>query len=121
MKNMLLVFLGGGIGSALRYLVSTFFVLSANAFPMATFMVNIIGSLLIGILMAIFLDHSGVQENWKLLLITGFCGGFTTFSAFSKESFMMIQNQQWPTLALYILLSILVCIGATALGFYLAK
>lgn len=121
MKNILLVFAGGGAGSVIRYLVGTFFATASNSFPLATFIVNISGSLLIGILMGIFIHDSAVQENWKLLLVTGFCGGFTTFSAFSKESFLMIQNQQWSMFIMYVILSIILCVGATALGFIVAK
>ena len=121
MKNILLVFVGGGIGSVFRYVLSTFFTASANTFPYATLIVNISGSLLIGILTGIFISESAANESWKLLLIAGFCGGFTTFSAFSKESFVMIQQQQYGMLALYVLLSVVVCIGAAATGFFIAK
>lgn len=117
----MLVFLGGGVGSALRYLLSTFFSPAANSFPYATFIVNIAGSLLIGVLMGVFINDSAIQQNWKVLLITGFCGGFTTFSAFSKESFVMIQQQQFGMLTLYVLMSIIVCIAATATGFFIAR
>ncbi len=121
MKNILLVFAGGGAGSVIRYLVSTFFTCTPNSFPLATFIVNVSGSLLIGILMGIFIHDAAIQENWKLLLVTGFCGGFTTFSAFSKESFLMIQNQQWSMCIMYVMLSVILCIVATALGFLAVK
>lgn len=121
MKNMILVFVGGGIGSVMRYLINNLSTISHHTFPLPTFLVNLCGSLLIGIFMAVFMDGTPTSENWKLLLISGFCGGFTTFSAFSKESFEMIQNQQWGSFSLYVFLSLAVCMGATALGFHLAK
>ena len=121
MKNRILVFIGGGIGSVCRFLINSISTISQPIFPFPTFLVNLFGSLLIGIFMGLLMDSNPTSENWKLLLISGFCGGFTTFSAFSKESFEMIQNQQWSTLSLYVLLSLAVCIGATALGFNLAK
>ena len=86
MKQVLLVFVGGGVGSALRYVVGTFLKTVSSGFPWGTFSVNVIGSLLIGIFMGIVLKNSSFSENQTLLLITGFCGGFTTFSAFAYEN-----------------------------------
>ncbi|MCC7030743.1 MAG: fluoride efflux transporter CrcB [Chitinophagaceae bacterium] len=121
MKNMLLVFAGGGLGSVIRYLVSTLFTTTATAFPYATFIVNIAGSLMIGLLMGLFMKEAPASENWKLFMITGFCGGFTTFSAFSKESVIMLLQQQYNMLAVYLLLTLLLCIGATALGYAISR
>ena len=120
MKNILLVFLGGGSGSIIRYLLSLPFASNTKSFPFPTFIVNIIGCAFIGILLSVFMKENS-NENWKLFLITGFCGGFTTFSAFSKESFIMIQNQQWGMFILYAILSVVLCIGATALGYFIAR
>lgn len=118
MKNILYVFLGGGIGNALRYLV--FLSMPSITFPYATFLVNICGSFLIGLFIALYSENP-FHQSTLLFLATGICGGFTTFSAFSKESFGMIQAQQWGLLFAYILLSVSLSIGATALGFYVGK
>ena len=92
MKQVLLVFIGGGVGSALRYLVGKFLKTSASGFPWGTFSVNVLGSLLIGILMGVALKNSSLSENQTLLLITGFCGGFTTFSAFAYENQVFLKE-----------------------------
>ena len=78
MKHALLVFLGGGLGSALRYGFGKIFQTVPGAFPMSTFTVNILGCFLIGIFMGYGLKTETLSENQSILLITGFCGGFTT-------------------------------------------
>lgn len=120
MKNFLLVFLGGGLGSMLRYGLSG---LTARYwmwgnFPAGTFLVNILGCLLIGLLMGTFNKTEPVA---RLLLITGFCGGFTTFSAFSAENLELWQQGQWVTLLIYVVLSLILGIAAVAGGLFLSK
>lgn len=120
MKNAVFVFIGGGLGSVLRYLISI--LIPATSFPYATFIVNIIGSFLIGCFVAYNAQTTiGHNNTMFLFLTTGICGGFTTFSTFSKESYMMLQQQQWGFFVSYIVLSIILCLGATALGFYVVK
>jgi fluoride exporter len=117
-KNFLLVGVGGMAGSMLRYLFSV--IIKHNSFPYSTFVVNIIGSFIIGLTMAV----AAKQQNfthYTLLLATGICGGFTTFSAFSWESVQMLQQQRYTTLAIYILLSIVLGIAATFLGYTILK
>ncbi len=115
-KNLLLVGLGGGIGSMLRWSVGLITSRSPSAFPLATFVVNIIGAILIGLVYG-YLEKNGNNDAVKLILITGFCGGFTTFSAFSFENFQLIQSGLWHIATAYILLSTVLCIIGVFIGF----
>ncbi|MDA8850220.1 fluoride efflux transporter CrcB [Flavobacteriaceae bacterium] len=121
MKQVLLVFVGGGVGSALRYVVGTFLKTVSSGFPWGTFSVNVIGSLLIGIFMGIFLKNSSFSENQTLLLITGFCGGFTTFSAFAYENQVFLKEGDLTNFFIYTLGSIGVGIMAVFLGLFISK
>lgn len=119
--NFILVFIGGGFGSILRYGISYFFQEKTLEFPIATFIANLIGSLIIGILLGISLTHTSMSQSMKLLLITGFCGGFTTFSTFSSESLFLLQNNMISTALLYIISSIILGILFVFIGIYLGK
>lgn len=117
-KNILLVLLGGGIGSVARYLLSYFFAKNdTTQFPWATFIANGIGCLLIGLLYGYIQKNNLQNETLKLLLITGFCGGFTTFSAFSLENIQFIQNQNYNLALIYTLTSIIIGFLAVIIGF----
>lgn len=118
-KSVLLVGLGGGIGSILRYLttllVNRFW---GNAFPLATFSINIAGCFIIGILAGIAAKQPWADDSFKLLFITGFCGGYTTFSAFALENLNLMQNGNSPIAILYIALSVVSGVFAAWLGMY---
>ncbi len=93
----LVVLLGGGIGSLARYLASTAIMQRfGGAFPLGTFIINITGSFLIGLLMTRFTARLDWNPNWRLLLVTGFLGGYTTFSAYEYESLQALrQGAKW--------------------------
>jgi fluoride exporter len=119
--HIVMVALGGMAGSVCRFLLSTLVINKfTTRFPWGTFSVNIIGSLLIGLFLGFALKHHA-NDQWKLLLATGFCGGFTTFSALSNESIMMLKQEQFGILGMYLASTIVVGIGATALGYSLTK
>lgn len=120
MRNLIYIFLGGGFGSIIRFLISTSTqkLWNINSFPMGTFVVNISGCLLIGILSAYFLK---VDSALKYLLITGLCGGYTTFSTFSAENFSLWQNGNYDILILYIISSIIIGLTMVFVGFQLVK
>lgn len=117
----MLVGVGGAIGSILRYLLGLLFTkYTSNGFPWATFSVNIIGSFAIGYLMA-YLAAMSQQQDLKMLLVTGLCGGFTTFSAFTFENIKLIQSGQTTIALIYIFASILLGVAAVFFGMQLAK
>lgn len=120
MKQLLFVFLGGGFGSILRYIASVYLANPNQTFPKATFLVNLIGSLLIGFFVGYQLKHQP-NDAFFLLLVTGFCGGFTTFSAFSLESYNLWKAQEWTTLGIYIGASVILGILLATFGMFLAQ
>ncbi|MDO5615464.1 MAG: fluoride efflux transporter CrcB [Cruoricaptor ignavus] len=120
MKHLIYIFIGGGLGSVLRFLLSSFThkLWKINEFPLGTFLVNIIGCFLIGFFSSYFIK---ADNPLKFFLIAGFCGGFTTFSTFSLENYTLLQNGDYFTLILYILLSILLGLIAVFLGLEYGK
>ena len=117
-KNFLLVGLGGALGSMLRY--AFYLAITVKQFPLSTFAVNIIGSFIIGAVLALSLKDDLFLNNWKLFLATGICGGFTTFSAFSLENITLLQNEKYFIALVYIVSSIVLGIAAAWLGFMAA-
>src|SRR4051812_7233574 len=112
LNNILLVGLGGAVGSILRYLCQRS--LNLN-FPYGTLLVNILGCLLIGLLWGLFTKR--IDESIRLLLITGFCGGFTTFSTFTYEGVQMMMEDRWIIFSIYTASSVLLGLLATFLGY----
>lgn len=121
-KNILLVGLGGGIGSILRYLSQRMAdKIYAIQFPWGTFSVNIIGCFLIGLFWGMSFKSFDTNEHWKLFLMTGLCGGFTTFSAFTLEGIGLIKEQKLALFFLYVAASVLIGLAATYLGMKITR
>ena len=120
-KNVLLVGAGSFIGGAARYLVSLALKNASKGFPWATLLVNLVGCFLIGLLWGMFSKSATEGSNWALLLTVGLCGGFTTFSTFSKEALMMLQSGNIWGFAGYIGISVAAGIALVALGYFLVK
>ena len=118
MKNAIMVFLGGGAGSLLRYAAGL--LTGTSAFPWATFAVNAVGSLAIG-LFGGWASRFGWSEPLRLALTVGVCGGFTTFSTYSKESLALAESGRWCAFGAYALGSVVLGLVAVALGYYLSR
>lgn len=123
MKSALLVALGGALGSVLRWLVGGWMqaALPGSAFPWGTFTVNALGSFAIGALLGIPVDRGLVPPAARLLLVTGFLGGFTTFSAYSHETLQLARDGHWPGAFGYALGSVAVGLVAAYGGWELAS
>ena len=114
-RNFLLVGLGGAIGSMLRYAGTL--LSGAIPFPWAILLINIAGSFVIGTVMATSLKNEVFADNWKLFLATGICGGFTTFSAFSLDNLLLLENGKYGMLFMNIAGSVLLGMAAVWLGY----
>lgn len=122
MKELVVVFLGGGIGSALRYWLSgSVYRFAKPTFPYGTLVVNVSGCFLIGFLMAVFEERFVVQPLLRLFLTIGILGGFTTFSTFSFETVELLREGSTISGLINVLLSFGGCLTATFLGNMLGR
>lgn len=118
MKDVFLVFIGGGMGSVFRFLIHTFFQKISNV-PIGTVIVNVIGSLIIGYIIS---AYSVDKSHWsKLIFVIGFCGGFTTFSTFSVDVITLIKEQSFLAATIYAFISVILSVSATFIGFLIPK
>ena len=120
-KSIAVAGAGSFIGGAARYLVSLIMKGVSKGFPWATLAVNLAGCFLIGLLWGVFSKNGTEGGNWALFLTVGFCGGFTTFSTFSKEALMMLQSGNLWGFVGYVAFTVVVGIALVALGYFLVR
>jgi CrcB protein len=122
MKMLLLVGLGGGLGSMLRYLATCFITSRITRFPAiyGTFAVNFTGCLLIGLAIGLSERYAWFSPQIRLFVATGICGGYTTFSAFAYENINLLRNGNYFASLIYVLASVIICFSATFIGFSVA-
>lgn len=121
-KSVLIVGIGSFIGGALRYLISTLFKqFCTQGFPWGTLLVNLMGCFIFGAIFALFSKYSSTSHPWCLLLTTGLCGGFTTFSTFAYESVLMLQQGNLSGFISYVATSLIMGISLFALGYWIFK
>ena len=121
LNSILMVGAGRFLGGAARYAISLAMKTLSKGFPWATLAANLIGCMLIGILWGCFSRSSNDSSPWALFMTVGFCGGFTTFSTFSKEALMMLQAGNFCSFAGYVALSITAGIALVALGYWIVR
>ena len=120
-KDFILVGIGSGIGGICRYLMSVIMGYAHNGFPWGTFTANIAGCLFIGILWGVTNRYQNMSQAFTLMLMVGFCGGFTTFSTFSKEGLAMLQSNNYILFLIYTLGSVALGLMAVGLGYVVTK
>ena len=121
LKNTLFIGCGSFVGGAARYLISVAMKTISKGFPWGTLVVNLVGCLVIGLLWGFFSKNSGESSSWALFMTVGICGGFTTFSTFSKEALMMLQAGNFISLLAYVAISVIAGIALVAAGYYLVR
>jgi CrcB protein len=119
MKSILLVALGGALGSVLRYLAGELLLYKQQTlFPWATLTVNLLGCFLIGLAAGSTIKHGCLADNFRLFFIAGFCGGFTTFSAFSREIIQLLSQNLYLQAFIYVFVSVIIGVLLTLSGLY---
>ena len=107
LKEIIAVFIGGGIGSILRFLLNKIEIVSENNYPYSTFISNVIGCFILGLVLGYFIKNGSNNSTLFVFLTVGLCGGFTTFSTFSNENLQLIQNGHILSFLIYTLLSLI--------------
>jgi len=121
-QQLLAIAAGGALGSVMRYLVSTgVYAVAGRSFPYGTLTVNVAGSLAMGLLFVLLIDRAGADGFWRMALLVGFLGAFTTFSTFSIETLNLMQGGEFTKALVNILLSVTLCIAATWIGMRIGR
>ena len=122
MSNILIIALGGAIGAVARYAAALWIGQRwGRGFPLGTFIVNVSGSFLIGLLMTLLAEKLTVDPRWRLLLVVGFLGAYTTFSTFEYETGALLKDGEWVFAMLNVILSVVAGFIALKLGEAIAK
>lgn len=122
MKELFLIFLGGGLGSITRFSFGKWInTQHSNLFPFGTFTVNILACFIVGILVGVADSKQIISPLLRLFWIVGFCGGFSTFSTFSNEALLLLQSDNYYTSIFYIIASVLCCLLSTFFGMWLVQ
>ena len=122
MKPLVIVFLGGGLGSMVRYAMSRWVnAFHTHHFPWGTLIVNVVACFALGLIIGLADHKHFISPSFRLFWTVGFCGGFSTFSTFSNETLFLLQGGFTLSLALYVLLSLLLCVAATYSGLFLGE
>ena len=122
MRAILIIWIGGGLGSVLRYLAQLgMSKLVTTTFPAGTFLVNITGCFIIGLLYGLADKYTVLTTEWRLFLVTGLCGGYTTFSSFSYEGISLFRQGNYTYFILYVALSVVIGLLSTLGGINILK
>ena len=122
LRNLLIVGVGGSLGTIARFLIVLMFARDAPThFPLGTFVVNVAGCLIMGVVFGLSQRFDWLSTEWRFFLATGFCGGFTTFSAFAYDNLVLLQYRDYTTFLANALLSFAACLTAAFIGFVLAR
>ena len=122
MEKLVFVALGGGIGALIRYFASLWFAdRFGTSFPYGTLCVNVTGCLLIGFLMTMITEKMAISEQWRFLAVIGFAGGLTTFSTYSYETWLLLQNAKIMPALLNAVANVVFGFAATAFGIFAAR
>lgn len=111
--NLVAIFVGGGLGSVARFLVSRLVISVGykSNFPLATLLANLGACIVMALVLSFTLRDKSISESWSLFWLVGVCGGFSTFSTFSYENWLLVKDGLYGVLALNILLSVIMCVG----------
>jgi len=121
LKEIIAVFIGGGIGSVLRFLLNKIEIVSENNYPYSTFISNVVGCFILGLVLGYFIKNDSNNSILFVFLTVGLCGGFTTFSSFSNENLQLLQNGHILSFLIYTLLSLILGIMFVYFGTILYK